>query len=283
MTSRKYSYYDLTVTTQGPTYPPSEVMDKNGNFIVIGILNLSDSNNELYQKWGAAIVDKKSVLPKFGENAPYMILKFLDLSNVKEMDMDLYTLPLPLPCNNYPMIFAPDQVAEPLLVRRKSLPFHLAYIPDLRPMDGRKLSHPITLGQWIKAQGRLKVLISNDLRSATFSFDFHNLIPNSLYTVMALREHDLDPLHLSRPSPLGVPNVFITDKSGDANYEAIMPNPFSIEKEYEKRNRIINVIVLWMSSQMSYGGAIGHYGLGGDIHAQLKLKTKSFMELQTID
>ena len=49
-----------------------------------------------------------------------------------------------------------------------------------------------------------------------------------------------------------------------------MPNPFF---SATGANRIINVVVLWMSQQMSHGGAIGYYGLGGDIHAQLKLST----------
>ena len=46
-------------------------------------------------------------------------------------------------------------------------------------------------------------------------------------------------------------------------------------------NRIVNVVVLWMSRQTSHGGAIGIYGLGGDIHAQLKLRGASFHEFET--
>jgi hypothetical protein len=45
---------------------------------------------------------------------------------------------------------------------------------------------------------------------------------------------------------------------------------------------VINVVVLWMSYQRSYGGAIGHFGLGGDIHAQLKLRGPSFGEFTTV-
>lgn len=109
-----------------------------------------------------------------------------------------------------------------------------------------------------------------------------DLVPSSLYTVMSLRENDLNPSVISRPTPLGVPNVFITDRHGNGTYEAELPNPFPTA-DREGRNRIINIIVLFMSSQMSYGGAIAHYGLGGDIHAHLKLKEPKFSQFETID
>jgi hypothetical protein len=272
--------YELSLTTQGPTYPPSEVMDADGNFIVIGRLNLESDEGALCQEWGAAIVGSDSITPKFGENVPYNIIKLLDLNNLcDDANKVLYTLPLPLPCNNYPMIFAPSQTPA-FVNKRESYPLHLAPIPDERKLDGRKLKEPITLAQWVKAKGHLCVEVENGNLEAVFSFRFKSLIPNSLYTVMALRELDLNPISPSRPGPLGIPNVFITDQEGNATYRVTMPNPFEA-KAIKGRNRIVNVVVLWMSTQMSYGGAIGHYGLGGDIHAQLKLQVPSFMEFNT--
>src|SRR3546814_3424299 len=93
------------------------------------------------------------------------------------------------------------------------------------------------------------------------------MIPNSLYTIMSLRRFDLNPLSPTRPGPLGIPNVFITDKNGNSSYHATLPNPFP-EADKDNGNRIINVVVLWMSYQMNRGGAIGWFGLGGDVHAQ---------------
>jgi hypothetical protein len=273
--------YELSITTQGPTYPPSEVMDAEGNFIVIGKLNLENSKGEFCQEWGSAIVNSNSATPKFGENKPYNIIKFLNLNSLKdEGSKILYTLPLPLPCNNYPMVFAPSQ--HPDFSNRNSYPLHEAIIPDERSIDGRKVNAPITLSQWVKAKGNLTVTQFSFSKVGKFSFEFENLIPNSLYTVMALREKDLNPISPTRPGPLGIPNVFITDRNGRATYSATMPNPFE-SRDIENRNRIINVVVLWMSTQMSYGGAIGHYGLGGDIHAQLKLQAPSFMEFNTTE
>lgn len=272
--------YSLVVTTQGPTYPPSEVMNLDGNFVVIGILNSEDQNGNLKQIWDAAIVSSDSLLPPFGKNYPYKIIKKLDLKNLSENDdCVLYTLPLPLPCNNYPMVFAPEQSV--VVLSRTHYPLHEAPIPDERMQDGRKVTQPIMLSDWIRATGELKITLLSDQTAAVFDFQFEHLIPNSLYTVMALRELDLDPVNgPTRPGPLGIPNVFITDSDGKALYSATMPNPFPAEK---KANRIVNVVVLWMSTQMSYGGAIGHYGLGGDIHAQLKLPGKFFSDLLTHD
>ena len=98
---------------------------------------------------------------------------------------------------------------------------------------------------------------------------------------MSLRQRDLDPLGPTRPGPLGVPNVFITDGRGDGRYRAVLPNPFPAA-DAPGANRIVNVVVLWMSYQMNRGGAIGWFGLGGDIHAQLKLRTASFAEFETL-
>ncbi|WP_327253781.1 hypothetical protein [Streptomyces sp. NBC_01244] len=277
--------YELSLTTQGPTYPPSEVMDEDGNFIVIGRVNRAGSDGRTRSEWGAAIVAADSPVPPFGENHPYTIVKELPLNpdelSAEDRARELHTLPLPLPCANYPMVFAPEQCPDADLVRRPSYPFHAVPIPDLRPEDGPKVTTPITLGQWVRARGQLEVSVTDDERAAQFFFEFSDLIPNSVYTIMSLREHDLDPAGPTRPGPLGVPNVFVTDEAGNSTYRAVMPNPFPAPGT-PGANRIINIVVLWMSYQQSYGGAIGWFGLGGDIHAQLKLPAASFQEFITV-
>ncbi len=274
--------YTLSVTTQGPTYPPSEVMDGEGNFLVVGRINRLAADGSTVSNWGRAIVAADSPLPRFGEQLPYSIVRELpEVLSQDEQDIVLHTLPLPLPCNNYPMLFAPEQCPQANAMEKPSYAFHQVPIPDLRINDGRKLKQAVTLGQWLQASGQLQLSLSEDKRSAHFEFVFRNLIPHSLYTVMSLRQHDLDPQKLSRPGPLGVPNVFITDELGNATYFAEMPDPFP-DSSRENANRIINVVVLWMSYQSNYGGAIGWFGLGGDIHAQLKLPVASFSEFTTI-
>lgn len=260
----------LSPTTQGPLYPPSEVMNPDGDFIVVGRVNRHADDGQVTAPWGSAIVSADSPLPPFGQHEPYTIVRELGPA---DHDAVLHTLPVPLPCNNYPMVFAPDQ--DPGERPRPSYPFHKVPIPDLRVEDGRKVTEPITLGQWLQAEGTVEVEVAPDLKQAEFRFRFSHLVPHSLYTVMSLRERDLDPEGPTRPGPLGVPNVFVTDGNGRAGYVATLPNPFPIG-DVPTRNRITNVIVLWMSYQRSYGGAIGQIGLGGDIHAQLKLPEPSF-------
>ncbi|MGW0532095.1 hypothetical protein [Streptomyces sp. NPDC003032] len=270
--------YDLSVTTQGPAYPPSEVMDENGDFVVIGRLNTPSG-----PRWGRAVVSAASPVPPLGEDLPYTIVRELpEDPDERDRQMELYTLPLPLPCNNYPMLFAPEQRPDAHEVERPSHPLHRAPIPDLREADGPRLRDPITLEQWVKARGQLDVTVAPDRRGARFTFAFTGLIPDSVYTVMSLREHDLDPAGPTRPGPLGVPNAFYSDEHGMGHYQATLPNPFPASGT-PGANRVINVVVLWMSYQQNYGGAIGHFGLGGDIHAQLKLRGPHFSEFTTRD
>jgi len=279
MTSK--ALFELSLTTQGPIYPPSEVMDEDGNFIVIGRINRDLMQHDVELEWSRAIVSARSPLPSFGKNLPYEIVRELPavLSPADEAII-LHTLPLPLPCNNYPMVFAPEQCPDAGKLVRPSYAFHQVPIPDLRAEDGPKVVQPITLGQWCKAHGQLQVTISEDCRSAQFSFEFSGLIPDSLYTVMSLRQRDLDPNGPTRPGPLGIPNAFIADERGEGRYRAVLPNPFPAA-DRPGSNRVINVVLLWMSYQMSRGGAIGWFGLGGDIHAQLKLQASSFTQFET--
>lgn len=266
MTQPSKARFSLALTTQGPAYPPSEIMDQHGRFIVIGRV-FESRLGEVVSEWKEAIVGADSPLPPFGEFAPYNVLGPIVPADDA---LVLHTLPLPLPCNNYPMCFAPEQLPLADRVCRPSLPLHDAHIPDLRPGDGRKVREPITLGQWRQARGEVSIDIATDARSASFEFEFEGLIPDSLYTVMALRARDLDPAGPTRPGPLGVPNVCMADQRGRATYRSRMPNPFP-PPDAPGANRIVNVILLWMSGQTSHGGAIGLHGLGGDIHAQLKL------------
>lgn len=267
----------LSVTTQGPLYPPSEITNSEGDFIVIGRIPRSDGT----QPWGGAIVSAKTVAPTFNEAGVYDVLRWIDMDNLGAIsELVLHTLPLPLPANNYKMLFAPEQRPQALGEKRPSFPLHEAPVPDLRAEDGRRQRLPITLGQWSKASGKLLVTVAEDGRSALFELTCKQLVPDSVYTVMSLREHDLDPIGPTRPGPLGIPNVFVTDMHGSASYWARLPNPFP-DSALPESNRIINIVVLYMSSHMCHGGAIGWYGLGGDIHAQLKLSTTGFSTLQT--
>ncbi|MFC5428880.1 hypothetical protein ACFPTO_08725 [Paraburkholderia denitrificans] len=268
----------LAVTTQGPLYPPSEICDAEGNFVVVGAIPRKKSDGKVTTEWGAAIVSSESPVPPFGEIAPYTILRMLSLDSLgADAGCILHTLPLPLPCTNYQMIFAPEQCPDAHNFVAPSRPLHDA-VPDFRVEDGRQNPHPITPGQWVKAGGQVTVDVDTDGIHATFCIEMDGLVPLSLYTVMSLREFDLRKSAPTRPGPLGIPNCFVTDEKGHARYVARMRNPFPAPGT---GNRIVNIVVLFMSTQASYGGAIGLHGLGADIHAQLKIPHLAFSELIT--
>ncbi len=269
----------LSVTTQGPLYPPSEIMNADGDFIVVGRVACADAS----LPWRGAIVSGKTVAPPFNQSGVHAVLRWFDVDDPQEVgDAVLHTLPLPLPANNYPMLFAPQQRPQAHTERRPSFALHQAPVPDLREADGRRRREPITLAQWLRARGTLRVSIEADRRGALFELACEQLVPDSVYTVMSLRERDLDPVSPTRPGPLGVPNVFVTDASGKASFWARLPNPFPAPGQ-AGANRVVNIVVLYMSSHMCHGGAIGWYGLGGDIHAQLKLQAPSFAQFTTED
>lgn len=277
----KKQTYKLELTTQGPLYPPSEVMDEDGNFIVIGQITRTTASGSCKTQWGHAIVSPKSTVPPFGKVLPYEIIESFNTPFPDHIARKvLHTLPLPIPCNNYSMLFAPEQYPHANSEKRPSHAFHQVPIPDFEPEHGRQLLGPIMLADWAKARGELTVTLIENNRAGHFSFQFEGLLPNSLYTIMSLRQHDLNPVAPTRPGPLGVPNVFVTDCKGDALHEVVLPNPFP-SYDTPSSNRIINVVVLWMSDQMSHGGAIGRYGLGGDIHAQLKFIQPMFDDFVT--
>lgn len=95
--------YRLAATTQA-ALPPAEVMD--GRVILSWLAWCGDNGLQ----WRSVIVSPDSPLPAFGEVAPYNIL--CDLEKMPQdalKDIILHTLPLPIPMNNYRMVFAPEQ------------------------------------------------------------------------------------------------------------------------------------------------------------------------------
>lgn len=277
-TNESISTLHLDITTQGPLYPPSETVDKNGDFVVIGMIPKAEG-----VAWGAAIVDKNSSLPLFGKLEPYQIK--LDLTNATREELaeiELFTLPLPLPLNNYPLVFAPEQMPHANKVKRPSYPLGQGYVADYRESDGLREIPNVNLADWMEAKGELEVTLSEDQKKARFDFVFEKMLPNSMYTIMSLRQKDLDPESPTRPGPLGIPNVFITDAEGNAEYHAELKNPFPDAAQHDS-NRVINVVVLYMSCHQSYGGAIGLFGLGGDIHAHLKFTEDRFKHLTSVN
>ena len=98
-------------STQGPLWPPSEIVDKDGNFVVIGglLTNVGGGVNKLVP--GAALVSPDTVPPLNAQGvedysnvfgAPYKIVRNLDLSpGSPDLDLELYTASYGPPEGNF--------------------------------------------------------------------------------------------------------------------------------------------------------------------------------------
>lgn len=80
---------DFNLTTQGPPWPPSTVVDKDGNFVVIGTVLTRDSSGAVVALPNKAALVSKNTVPPLDSNgvedfsnpfaAPYEIIRYLDL------------------------------------------------------------------------------------------------------------------------------------------------------------------------------------------------------------
>lgn len=93
-------HLSLTSSTQGPFWPPSEFMDENGDFVLVGNILTRSPDGYVFPRWGAAIISKDTVPPLDGNGredfsnefaAPYHIIRELDLSG-PDQDIALYSL-----------------------------------------------------------------------------------------------------------------------------------------------------------------------------------------------
>lgn len=93
----------LPVATQGPLWPPAEVADKNGNFLLIGNELREVSPGSIGMVPGRALLVSKETVPPLDANgvedpdnwfgAPYKIIRELDLSRgSKDLKTVLYSL-----------------------------------------------------------------------------------------------------------------------------------------------------------------------------------------------
>lgn len=157
--------YRLAATTQGPLYPLRRSW--TGRVILSWLAWCQDNGLQ----WRSVIVSPDSPLPAFGEVAPYNIL--CDLKKMTQdalKDIILHTLPLPIPMNNYRMIFSPEQRPQANNEIRPGLPLHEGYIADYRSSDGKREIEPVTLAAWLEAEGTFEVTLSEDKKRASSRF-----------------------------------------------------------------------------------------------------------------
>lgn len=91
----------LLASTQNNPWPPSEVVDANGDFIVVGQILRRDTDGSTYQESGAAIVSKNTVPPLDAAGkedfsdlfaGAYDVIRELDLSpGSPDLEIELHT------------------------------------------------------------------------------------------------------------------------------------------------------------------------------------------------
>ncbi len=93
---------NFNITTQGPPWPPSTLVDKSGNFVVVGTVITQDAAGGIKTvPNGAALVSKDTVPPLNAQGkedfsnpfaAPYTIIRNLDLSRgSRDRKIELFT------------------------------------------------------------------------------------------------------------------------------------------------------------------------------------------------
>lgn len=115
-------------------------------------------------------------------------------------------------------------------------------------------ANPITVGQWMKGRGILKIACESKDR-ATLKMTVKSLLPNRIYGIGATmgRIHTV-PVNEGRLSPFtigGVPHIFATDEQGDGEIERTI-NFCPLDPESMERPLLV-VNLLHYSRHQNYG------------------------------
>jgi len=317
---------NLLNATQGPLWPPSACVDRDGNFVVVGLI--VDENRSLVPSQ-AALVSKDTIPPlQNGKEdfddlyaAPFEILRSLDLSpGSKDLDIELYTVSygprrgdfgggprIPkVGDTKYNLNYLPPLnphlfPLEPLdtTYTRPSVPLHQAPIWGLEndqlvygleagvaidpssqgslgvPAFRVRRRKPITLGEWLRARGTLKITLTrydetiDAYTGARFDFDFANLLPHSIYLIFVMRRSFFYPISDPRfrmGEPLGIPEFFVTNGKGEARVSYAVHHPFPDDNDPQAGLRILGIGVSYTSDYQNWGGRLGLLGFGVSTH-----------------
>lgn len=326
----------LTNSTQGPLWPPSEFVNKDGDFILVGnvIKEIAPGINGL--EWEAVLVSKNTIPPLDDEGredfsnpfgATYTVIRDLDLSKGStDLDIELYSLsfgPYSGDFGGGPRIPKTGETVYNLNGAEPSCPelfpvsefqattytresYRIADVPVMgfqgdniaynaetgeaedphyasgpgcgagcsgeNPVDVRDTA-PYTLGGHLKSRGKLDVKLINwddtqqAYTAARLKFTFRHLPPNQVYSMWAIRTVVvLPPPLIRRPNPLGIPNVFVSDKKGRASVSVDIENPFPDPSIDASGLRLAGIAVDLHSDETIWGACPDRIGPGITIH-----------------
>ncbi|MCH9651594.1 MAG: hypothetical protein K0U98_25435 [Deltaproteobacteria bacterium] len=327
-------------TTQGPLWPPSEMADANGDFVLVGGLVLREvepGKVAPVPNAGGLIVSKDTTPPLSAGRedfsnplgAPYKILRELDLGpGASDEDLVLHSVS----CGPFSGDFGGGQPRIPAAGTSAynlnssprwtaavspggaasadfNIPGHpLHRVPVLRLEDipkefsiglrtdtgavpspaeaspnGRsdfRQRSPIRLKDYLASRGevRLTPLAENPQgvpAQIGFDFDFHGLLPHSVYGVWALRSASLLPATapgFALPTPLMLPNIFVADAHGRAAPSCIVNDPFPDPQHDPRGSRLQALAVTYFSSYQNHGASFTLTGTGVSAHTAMSLR-----------
>lgn len=146
--------------------------------------------------------------------------------------------------------------------------------PGEDAVDSRP-TKPITLGDWLKARGRLSIRLTKpnaegQFTHARFRITMRKMLPNSLYTVWVVRPRQIPiPGVYERRDidAIALQNVIVTDADGRGVGVFDVPNPFPDPETDSRGLRIIGLSVVYHSDHQTWGNCFARFGPGVEVHA----------------
>ena len=132
-----------------------------------------------------------------------------------------------------------------------------APVPGILEAEQMELSQaepadPVTLGDWMKARGRLEVTCDGNGR-AHARIIATNLLPNRFYNVLEWFNYDQPSPFIVVPGMLGgVPDAVVSDENGNALFETELNH--CLPATPDEPSPSVNVLLVYHTDQRSYGG-----------------------------
>ena len=105
--------------------------------------------------------------------------------------------------------------------KRSAIPPQGVFPPNPFPPTKSEPNDQITLGNWLKARGKMKISCKKN-GSASVRMRLKHLVPNALYSVLAITRTTPPGFNFETIAALpfgGVPNIFVTDEKGNAKFK----------------------------------------------------------------
>ncbi len=328
-------------TTQGPLWPPSAIVNKDGDYVLVGTSIRPIGNGINIPVPNQAVLVSSQTVPPLNSDgiedfsnpfgAAYVETRSLDLSDGSDdLEMELYANSFGPAVGNFgggprvpseddnpynlngasvkgfhcPELFPSNSQKENY--KRDRFPLSLVPVPGfqgdqiaynvdtgerydpqlkngincpLQGCSGEDSLHvrpfeKVTLGKWLSAEVKASVRLirksknEGKFTAANFKVYAKNLLPNSVYIVVAIRTSVFEPRPiLKAPDPAALNSIIVTDKHGRGFVEFETENPFPHPDLDDAGTRILGLAIAYKSDYVASGLCPIRLGPGVDIHA----------------